>query len=208
SGRERELQVLLEQWQRAKAGNGGVVIILGEPGMGKSRLKLELLARLAPEFPVVRRYYCSPRHKDSMLFPLLAQLQRAAMLDTADTREIKLEKLSLVTADGTPADDFLGLLGELMGIPAIRSAQPDARRLRRVLFEAIGRRLEQIAQQRPVVITVEDIQWLDPSSRALLAKIVPRISRIAALMILTTRSGEMPSWINEPHVSMLELDPV
>src|SRR5262249_37421263 len=187
---------------------GRVVIIVGEPGLGKSRLKLELLARIAAELPVVRRYYCSARHKDSMLFPLIEQLQRAAMLDAADTRETKLEKLGLVTADPAPSGAFLGLLGDLMGITAIRSAHLDARRKRRVLFEAICRRLEQITQQRPVVITIEDTQWLDPSSRDLLAKIVPRISRIPALVILTSRSGEPPGWASESHVSILELNPV
>jgi class 3 adenylate cyclase/tetratricopeptide (TPR) repeat protein len=210
-GRDIEMEFLMQQWQQAKSGTGRIVIFVGAAGIGKSRLKLELLARLSRELPVVRRYYCSPHHKDSMLFPLLAQLQKAAMFDRADSPEDKLEKLAAIAADGTVSSEVLGLLADLMALPAtnrVRSIRLDPRRKRKVLFEALVRRLEQIAQQRPTIISVEDIHWIDPTSRELLETIVHRVARIPVLMILTSRPGDMPGWVSQPHVSVLELSPV
>src|SRR5690242_21393721 len=83
-GRDGELARLLALWERAKAGAGAVAFLSGEPGIGKSRLALEVLQRLRTQFPIIRRHYCSPYHKDSMLYPLLTQLLRTAQIDAGD----------------------------------------------------------------------------------------------------------------------------
>jgi hypothetical protein len=142
-----------------------------------------------------------------MLFPLVAHLQRAAMLDPRIRQRLSSRNWPRSADAAVPAES-LGLLGELLGIPRPRpgrGARLDAIRKRKLLFEAIGGRLEAMARQRPVVVTIEDIHWLDPSSRELVASLVPRISSIPVLMILTTRSGEIPTWVSEAHVTVLDL---
>ena len=210
-GREKEIGLLLQRWAQAKSGAGQAVLIVGEPGIGKSRLKLELLSRISQEFPVLRRYYCSPRHKDSMLHPLLAQLQKAAMFDRADSPDEKLNKLEALAAGGAVSSEVLGLLADLMAVPRgkhTKTLRLDARRRRRILFEALGQGLERIAQQKPTIITVEDIHWIDPTSRHLLETIVRRLVHLPVLLVLTSRPDEMPAWLGQPHVSLIEMGPV
>ena len=209
-GRERQIDLLLQRWEQVKTGAGQVVLIVGEPGIGKSRLKLELLDRTSQEFSAVRRYYCSPRHTDSTLHPLLAQLQKAATFDRADSPDAQFKKLEALAAGSGISHKVLGLLAELMAISPGGSAtlRLDPTRKRKILFDALAGGLKQIAQQRPAIITVEDTHWIDPTSRELLETIVHRIVGLPVLVILTSRPTDIPAWLSEAHVALIELGPV
>jgi predicted ATPase len=100
-GRDEELALLLRRWEQAKAGDGCVVLISGEPGIGKSRLAQTMVERLAGDPHIRLRFFCSPHHQDSALYPVIAQLERAASFRREDTSEQQLDKLEALLAQGT-----------------------------------------------------------------------------------------------------------
>jgi len=117
-GRDEEIALLLRRWARAKSGDGQVVLISGEPGIGKSRLTAELGQRLQVEPHLRLRYFCSPYHQDSALHPFVDQLSRAAGFTRDDSPSAKLEKLEAVLALARPPEEDVALIADLMSLPA------------------------------------------------------------------------------------------
>jgi predicted ATPase len=116
-GREEELELLLRRWSKAKTGEGQVVLLSGEAGIGKSRLTAALLERLAGEPHTRLRYFCSPQHTDSALYPIISQMERAAGFLHDDTPQAKLDKLDAVLAQiSTPVQDA-ALFAEMLSLP-------------------------------------------------------------------------------------------
>jgi class 3 adenylate cyclase len=138
-GREEEIGLLQRQWHRAKGGEGRVVLLSGEPGIGKSRLIAALQERIENEAHTRIRYFCSPHHQDSALHPIIAQLERAAGFEREDTPEVKLDKLA-VFAPASPEDG--ALLAELLSLPTEGRFPPiqlSPQRKKEKTFEALLR---------------------------------------------------------------------
>jgi hypothetical protein len=116
-GRNEELDLLLRRWEQAKGGDGCVVLISGEPGIGKSRIAETVVERLRGEPHTRLRYFCSPHHQDSALYPSIAQLERAAGFRREDTDEQRLAKLEAVLAGTNDLREAVPLLADLLSIP-------------------------------------------------------------------------------------------
>jgi predicted ATPase len=116
-GREEEFEFLLRRWSQAKAGQGQVVQMSGEAGIGKSRLTAALLERLAGEPHTRLRYFCSPQHTDSALYPIIGQMERAAALAYDDKPQAKLDKLDAVLAQTSTSPEDTALLAEMLSLP-------------------------------------------------------------------------------------------
>ena len=116
-GREEELELLLRRWSKAKTGEGQVVLLSGEAGIGKSRLTAALLERLASEPHTRLRYFCSPQHTDSALYPTISQIERAAGFMHDDTPEAKLDKLDAVLAQTSTSPEDAALFAEMLSLP-------------------------------------------------------------------------------------------
>jgi class 3 adenylate cyclase len=187
-GREEELELLLRRWQRATAADGQVVLLSGEPGIGKSRLTAALRERLEAEPLTWLRHFCSPHHQDSALHPFIAQLERAAGFAHDDTPEQKLGKLAALIAPGARDPDEVTLIGDLLSLPS-GAAELDLtpQRKREKLLAALLHQLDALARQQPVLMVVEDLHWIDPSSRELLDLTVERAASLPVLLILTFR---------------------
>jgi class 3 adenylate cyclase len=204
-GRDEELDLLLRRWEQAKMGEGRVVLLSAEPGIGKSRLTEALQERIAEPHRRLR-YFCSPHYQDSAFYPIIGQLERAAGFTRDDDAAARRSKLAaLFGADG-PGDDRLPLLAELLSIPdadgAAASLTPQQKKEK--TFEALLRGLEGLAQQ-PVLMVFEDLHWMDPTSRELLDRTIARIEHLPVLLIATFRPEFQPPWVGQPHVTMLSL---
>jgi class 3 adenylate cyclase len=111
-GREEELELLLRRWSKAKTGEGQVVLLSGEAGIGKSRLTAALLERLAGEPHTRLRYFCSPQHTDSALYPVIGQMERAAALAHGDSLQTKLDKLDALLGQISTSKQDAALFAE------------------------------------------------------------------------------------------------
>jgi class 3 adenylate cyclase/predicted ATPase len=208
-GRDEEIDLLLRRWARAKAGDGQVVLISGEAGLGKSRITAELEERLHVEPHLRLRYFCSPYHQDSALFPFVDQLARAAGFALEDPPAVKLQKLEALFAHTAPPDEDFALVADLLSLPAserhpLPNLSPQRKKER--TLESLIRQIERLARPQPVVMVFEDAHWIDPTSRELLDLTVERVRSLPVLLIVTFRPEFQPPWTGQPQVTMLTLN--
>jgi class 3 adenylate cyclase len=189
-GREEELELLLRRWSRAKTGEGQVALLSGEAGIGKSRLTAALLERLSGEPHTRLRYFCSPQHTDSALYPIIGQMERAARLAHDDSAQVKLDKLDAVLAQTSTFKQDAALFAAMLSLPndgryPALDLEPQQRRQK--TLQALSAQMEALSRQNPVLMIFEDAHWTDPTSLELVGRIVDRIPTLRVLLIVTFR---------------------
>jgi class 3 adenylate cyclase/predicted ATPase len=209
-GRDQEVELLLGRWQQAKAGHGCVVLVAGEPGIGKSRVAQTFLERLLVEPHTRLRYFCSPHHEDSPLYPIVAQLERAAGFRREDTVEQRLNKLETVLGQATEdLSQAAPLMADLLAIetgdryPAL-NLTPKERKKK--IFEALIAQIEGLAARQPLVMLFEDTHWSDPTTQELLDLLISRVPPLRLLVLITLRTKFPPPWTSSPQVTLLNLN--
>ena len=207
-GREEEVELLIPRWQQAKSGEGRVVLISGEPGIGKSRLTAALCEHIGSEPHTRLRYFCSPYHQDSAFYPVIVQLERAAGFARDDGPEAKLDKLATLLGPAAEIGD-ISLLVELLSLPGGDRFAPlvelSPQRKKERTLAALVRQLEGLAPQQPLLMIFEDLHWVDPTSREFLDLVLARIDRLPVLLVATFRPEFQPPWEGQPHVTVITL---
>ena len=210
-GRDEEFEVLLRRWARAKDGEGQLVALSGEAGIGKSRLTAALLERLAVEPHTRLRYFCSPQHTNSALHPIIGQMERAAGLMHDDTVQARLDKLDELLRKSSTSAQHAALFAEMLSLandgryPALELT-PEQRRQR--TLDALIAQMEALTRQNPVLMIFEDAHWTDPTSLEVFGRTAARIRTLRVLLIVTFRPEFEPPWIGQTHVTVLTINPL
>jgi class 3 adenylate cyclase len=208
-GREEELELLLRRWSKTKTGEGQVVLLSGDAGIGKSRLTASLMERLVSEPHTRLRHFCSPQHTDSALYPIIGQMERAAGFRYDDTSLAKLDKLDALLAQSFTPREEAALFAEMLSLPndgryPALELTPDQRR--QGTLKALTSRLAGLASQNPVLMIVEDVHWTDPTSLEVFGRTVDQIKTLPVLLTVTFRPDFSPPWVGQSHVMSLTLN--
>jgi class 3 adenylate cyclase/predicted ATPase len=208
-GREDELNFLLERQRLAWKGAGQIVLVSGEPGIGKSRLVTALELHIADEPHTLLHYQCSPYHTNSALYPFIAQLAGAVGFKADDSSETRLDKLEAYLGIAAPhVWDTAPLFAALLSIPfgnRYPKLTPNPAQQRRRTFTALLNHFESLARQKPIVLLFEDGQWADATSLELVDQLVERMRQLPILALFTVRPEFEPPWVGLPNVSTLTL---
>ena len=208
-GREEELELLLRRWSKAKNGEGQVVLLSGEAGIGKSRLIAALLKSLATEPHTRLRNFCSPQHTDSTLYPVIGQMERAAGFTYKDTAQAKLDKLDALLAQSLTSAHDTALLAEMLSLPndsRYPALELTPQQRRRGTLEALVLQVTALSHENPVLMIFEDAHWTDPTSLELFGRIVDKIPTLRVLLIVAFRPEFEPPWIGRPYVTALTIN--
>ena len=197
-GREEEINLLLRRWEQAIDGAGQVVLLSGEPGIGKSRIALGLLEVLLGQAHLRLRYQCSQFHSRSALHPMLEQMAHAAGIEDTDPADLKLAKLEAILRGGAgQVEEAVLLLAPLLSIPIGGRGPPPQltpQRQRQRTGEILLEQLEGLAASQPLLMIFEDAQWIDPSTSELLGLAIERIHELPVLLLVTFRPDFTPPW--------------
>ncbi len=209
-GRGEELALLMERWSQAKDGEGQVVLLCGEAGIGKSRIVRGFRERLEGEAHNRILYYGSAHHRNSAFHPVVDQLQRALRFHKDDTPAGKLDKLDAVLESlALPAQIHAPVLASLLSLPLedrypAPELSPEQRK--RNIFRTLVDVVEAMASQKPVLMVVEDAHWVDPSTREFIDALIERLRDSRLLLLITYRSELEPPWTPGAHVTSLTLN--
>ena len=211
TGRRHEVGLLHDRWRQVQEGAGQVVLISGEPGIGKSRIVRAFRDRIEGEPHGLVLYQCSPHHMNSALYPAIRQFEHAAGLAAGDSDAAKLDRIEAALAQATPEIDRVApLIAAMMSVPSearygALEMPPQAQRI--ATLRALGDRLLGLARERPVLFVLEDAHWIDPTTQELIVETVPRLADRRVLMLITHR----PEWtepfqlLGQGHVSSLDM---
>jgi class 3 adenylate cyclase/predicted ATPase len=208
-GRESELGLLRQRWEQAKAGAGQVVLLSGEPGIGKSRLVQEFKEQLGREGVTRIEFRCSPYHQNSALYPIIEHLQRLLQFTREDAPATKLEKLQhTLSRYRFPQADTFPLLATLLSLPHPEGYPPitlSPQKQKQKTQEALVAWLVEEAEQAAVFCAWEDLHWADPSTLEVLTLLLDQVPTTRLLALLTFRPEFMPPWGNRSHLRQLTL---
>jgi class 3 adenylate cyclase/tetratricopeptide (TPR) repeat protein len=208
-GRDEELSLLMRRWEQARDGEGRVVLLSGEAGIGKSRLSAALDERLLGEPHLRLRWFCAPHYQDSALHPVISNFVRHAGFERDDDAATKLAKLeALLAHTSSPAED-VALIADLLSLPVsaeARIAELTPQRRKERAFAAVLRQFAGLARTQPLLGVFEDLHWADPTTLELLDQLVATIEQMPMLLVATTRPDLQPSWAGQPHVSVVLLN--
>ena len=207
-GRERERAVLEQSWSRARTNDGQVVLIAGEAGIGKSRLVAAILEQVAADAPTQLRYYCSPQHANSALYPIVKQMERRANFTREDDAKARLDKLDTTLGRSSAPIAHRAALADLLqlandGRYSTDGLTPAQRRQR--MLEAIVLDVQSQARSNPVLMIFEDLHWIDPTSLELLGQLIEAIAALPVLLVATFRPELAPPWAARPHITTMTI---
>jgi len=209
-GREQELALLLARFERAKDGDGQVVLLCGEAGIGKSRLVRALRERLGEEPFTMLSHFCSPYHTNSALYPIIGFLERAANLGRDEPAERQLDKIeSLLERTADSVGEVTPLIADLLGVPAGERYPPldlTPQEKKGKTLKALAGQLTALAAHQPVLAFYEDAHWADHSTIELLGMVIDGVQRVPALVLITLRPEFVPPWPGYAHVTTLSLN--
>jgi class 3 adenylate cyclase/predicted ATPase len=214
-GREAEATDLLQRQRRAWGGEGQVVLISGEAGIGKSRFSAWLGEQVAGEAHTRLRYQCSPYHRDSALYPFVQQLERAAGIGPRESADVRLDKLEKVLSLATDRmNEVAPLIASMLSIPLgqrYRELNLSPAQQRRQTLSAMLDQMEGLARKQPVLMLFEDAHWADATSLEVLDLAIERVRRLPVLLLITFRPEFEAPWKGLPDVATIalgRLDPV
>ncbi len=208
-GRQEELEILGRRWARVQPHAGQAVLLCGEAGIGKSRIVQALQERIAGRPHACLYYQCSPHHGSSALSPAVALLERAAHFADDDSATTKLDKLeALLNCYGCAVAEIAPWLARLLSIPTAgrySSAQPTPQQQKEQTLKALLDWLAGIAARQPLLLTVEDVHWSDPTTLELVGLLLERLPRLPLLLVLTFRPEFTAPWNGEAHITAMTL---
>jgi class 3 adenylate cyclase/predicted ATPase len=208
-GRQEEYELLRRCWSKAKAGQGQVVLLSGEAGIGKSHLTVAFTERLKDERFLRIRCFCSPQHTNSALYPIIDHVERSAGFSRDDPLQTKLDKLDVLLRQSWASPEDAALFVQMMSLPnderyPALELPPGQRG--RTTMDALVRQVEILSSSGPLLVILEDAHWADPTSLELMSRLANHIVRRRVMMVISFRPEFEPPWIEQAHVTALALN--
>jgi predicted ATPase len=210
-GRDEEIGLLLRRWEQSKEGFGQVVLINGEPGIGKSALADVLRERVASEGYTRATYHCSPYHTNSALYPVITHLQRLWGWEREDTPTEKLDKMEeTLRTTSLPLKEILPLFAALFSLPLPEGRYPPLgltpQQEKQQTQDALVAWLLEEAERQPMLVVYEDLHWADPSTLEVHGLLVDQVPTAPMLVVMIYRPQFVPPWPNRSHMTPITLN--